>query len=143
MGGFFGITSHRDCIDDVFFGVDYHSHLGTKRAGMAALDSEKGFQREIHNIENSPFRTKFDDVPYREYTAIVAKLREAGIQSSVYIGSKKFGKQIDYAVKGNYSHVVIMGTSELEAGEVKVKDLDKREETTVKAEALADYFAKL
>ncbi len=63
MGGFFGITSHRDCIDDVFFGVDYHSHLGTKRAGMAALDSEKGFQREIHNIENSPFRTKFDDVP--------------------------------------------------------------------------------
>ena len=87
--------------------------------------------------------TKFDDVPYREYTAIVAKLREAGIQSSVFIGSKKFGKQIDYAVKGNYSHVVIMGTSELEAGEVKVKDLAKREETTVKADALADYFAKL
>ena len=87
--------------------------------------------------------TKFDDVPYREYTAIVAKLREAGIQSSVFIGSKKFGKQIDYAVKGNYSHVVIMGTSELEAGEVKVKDLAKREETTVKADALAEYFAKL
>lgn len=63
MGGFFGVSSHRDCIIDVFFGVDYHSHLGTKRAGMAAFDRENGFQREIHNIENSPFRTKFDDVP--------------------------------------------------------------------------------
>lgn len=65
MGGFFGVSSHRDCIIDVFFGVDYHSHLGTKRAGMAAFDRENGFQREIHNIENSPFRTKFDDVPGR------------------------------------------------------------------------------
>ena len=63
MGGFFGVSSHRDCIIDVFYGADYHSHLGTKRAGMAAVDSVKGFQREIHNIENSPFRTKFDAVP--------------------------------------------------------------------------------
>ena len=60
MGGFFGVTSKRDCVADVFFGVDYHSHLGTRRGGMAAFDSEIGFQREIHNIENSPFRTKFD-----------------------------------------------------------------------------------
>ncbi len=60
MGGFFGATSQRDCVADVFFGVDYHSHLGTRRGGMAAYDSEIGFQREIHNIENSPFRTKFE-----------------------------------------------------------------------------------
>ena len=60
MGGFFGVTSSRDCVADVFFGVDYHSHLGTRRGGMAAFDREVGFQREIHNIENSPFRTKFD-----------------------------------------------------------------------------------
>ncbi len=60
MGGFFGITSKRDCMVDVFFGVDYHSHLGTRRAGMAAYDEELGMQREIHNIENSPFRTKFE-----------------------------------------------------------------------------------
>ncbi len=59
MGGFFGATSKRDVVLDVFFGVDYHSHLGTKRGGMAAVDSEMGFQRDIHNIENSPFRTKF------------------------------------------------------------------------------------
>lgn len=59
MGGFFGATSKRDVVLDVFFGVDYHSHLGTRRGGMAAVDEEHGFQRDIHNIENSPFRTKF------------------------------------------------------------------------------------
>ena len=60
MGGFFGIASKADCMMDVFFGVDYHSHLGTRRAGLAAYDKEIGLQREIHNIENSPFRTKFE-----------------------------------------------------------------------------------
>lgn len=59
MGGFFGATSNRDVVLDVFFGVDYHSHLGTRRGGMAAVSKEAGFQRDIHNIENSPFRTKF------------------------------------------------------------------------------------
>ena len=62
MGGIFGVTSRRNCILDVFFGTDYHSHLGTRRAGMAAYDPELGLQREIHNIENSPFRTKFEHV---------------------------------------------------------------------------------
>ena len=62
MGGFFGATSRRNCVLDVFFGTDYHSHLGTRRGGMAAYDSEKGLQREIHNIENSPFRTKFQRI---------------------------------------------------------------------------------
>ena len=60
MGGFFGITSKQECLDDVFFGVDYHSHLGTRRAGLAAYDAQIGLQRQIHNIENSPFRTKFE-----------------------------------------------------------------------------------
>ena len=62
MGGFFGITSRTDCMMDVFFGVDYHSHLGTRRGGMAAYDPEIGLQRVIHNIEKSPFRTKFEHV---------------------------------------------------------------------------------
>ena len=62
MGGFFGITSKNDCMMDVFFGVDYHSHLGTRRGGLAAYDSEIGLQRKIHNIENSPFRTKFEKI---------------------------------------------------------------------------------
>ena len=62
MGGFFGAVRRDDAISDVFFGVDYHSHLGTRRAGMAAFDDEIGLQREIHNIQNSPFRTKFEGV---------------------------------------------------------------------------------
>ena len=60
MGGFFGAISRKECKYDVFFGTDYHSHLGTKRGGMAFYDPEKGFQRQIHNIENTPFRTKFE-----------------------------------------------------------------------------------
>jgi len=60
MGGFFGSVSRKNCKYDVFFGTDYHSHLGTKRGGMAIYDAEKGFQRQIHNIENTPFRTKFE-----------------------------------------------------------------------------------
>lgn len=62
MGGFFGAVSKHDCMLDVFFGVDYHSHLGTRRGGLAAYDETIGLQREIHNIENSPFRTKFENV---------------------------------------------------------------------------------
>lgn len=60
MGGFFGVVSQRDCVLDIFFGVDYHSHLGTKRGGMVIYDTQDGFQRQIHNIENTPFRTKFE-----------------------------------------------------------------------------------
>lgn len=60
MGGFFGVASKENCIFDLFFGTDYHSHLGTRRAGMALYDEKEGFNRAIHNIENTPFRTKFD-----------------------------------------------------------------------------------
>ena len=59
MGGFFGVASKSDCVFDLFFGTDYHSHLGTKRGGMAVY-GENGFNRVIHNIQNSPFRTKFE-----------------------------------------------------------------------------------
>ncbi len=60
MGGIFGVASKSSCVLDLFFGIDYHSHLGTRRGGMAVYDEKKGFDRAIHNIENSPFRTKFD-----------------------------------------------------------------------------------
>lgn len=59
MGGFFGVAAKQDCVFDLFFGTDYHSHLGTRRGGMAVY-GEDGFNRAIHNIENAPFRTKFD-----------------------------------------------------------------------------------
>ena len=60
MGGFFGAISRKNCIYDVFFGTDYHSHLGNRRGGMVFYDESRGFQRQIHNIENTPFRTKFE-----------------------------------------------------------------------------------
>ena len=59
MGGFFGVASKKDCVLELFYGVDYHSHLGTRRGGMAAYGNGE-FCRAIHNIENAPFRTKFD-----------------------------------------------------------------------------------
>lgn len=60
MGGIFGVAAKRKCVNDLFYGIDYHSHLGTRRGGMAVYDKAKGFDRAIHNIENSPFRTKFE-----------------------------------------------------------------------------------
>lgn len=60
MGGIFGVTSKTDCSLDLFFGVDYHSHLGTRRGGIAIFNDEGKFERSIHNIQNSPFRTKFE-----------------------------------------------------------------------------------
>lgn len=60
MGGIFGVASKKSCVSDLFFGTDYHSHLGTRRGGMAVYDKTHGFDRAIHNIQNSPFRTKFE-----------------------------------------------------------------------------------
>lgn len=69
MGGIFGVISKKNCVFDLFFGVDYHSHLGTKKGGMV-VHGEKGFNRAIHNISNSPFRTKFErDVEEMEGTS--------------------------------------------------------------------------
>ena len=84
--------------------------------------------------------TRFDDVPYEKYLELAQSLRELGVTASVYVGSKKFGKQIDYAVKGHYSHVLIMGASEAESGTVKVKNLETREESTLALSELAGFF---
>ncbi|MBE6628043.1 MAG: histidine--tRNA ligase [Ruminococcaceae bacterium] len=79
--------------------------------------------------------TRFDDVPYESYIALVEKLRDAGITASVYLGSKKFGKQIDFAVKEEYSHVITMGGDELSRGVVRLKDLTTREESELTVDA--------
>ncbi|MCR5176264.1 MAG: amidophosphoribosyltransferase [Anaerovibrio sp.] len=60
MGGFFGVVSNKDCVVDLFFGLDYHSHLGTRCGGMVIYDDIQGFQRQIHSIDKTPFRTKFE-----------------------------------------------------------------------------------
>jgi len=61
MGGIFGVVSKKDCVQDLFYGTDYHSHLGTRRGGLAVLSDSRGFTRFIHNIENAQFRSKFED----------------------------------------------------------------------------------
>ena len=97
---------------------------------------------DLYKAETKVLVTRFDDVPYVEYMKLTDALRSAGITTSLYLGSKKFGKQIEYAVKGHYSHVVIMGGNELAANTVKIKNLETREEETVAVDALAAYFQK-
>ena len=84
--------------------------------------------------------TRFEDVPYEAYTSLVDTLRNAGMTASLYIGQKKFGKQIDYAVKEGYSHVIIVGGTELENGVVRIKDLATREESEIPTDKLIEYF---
>ncbi len=85
---------------------------------------------------------RFDDVPYDHYLTTVAALRDAGVTASVYLGTKKFGKQIDFAVKEAYTHVLIIGGDEYARGTVKVKNLLTREETEAPlADIIADVLA--
>ena len=84
--------------------------------------------------------TRFPEVPLESYSAVVRSLREAGVRATLYLGNKKFGKQIDFAAKEHYSHVVIMGGDELSGGVAKVKNLATREEVTVALCALGDCF---
>lgn len=100
-----------------------------------------GLVPDLYNAGVKVLVTRFDDVPYEKYLALADTLRQNGITASVYVGTKKFGKQIDYAVKGHYSHVLIMGTSEAEANTVKVKDLGTREETTVSVSELINALS--
>lgn len=84
--------------------------------------------------------TRFDDVPYEEYLALVDTVRAAGVTATVYVGSKKFGKQIDFAVKEGFTHVLIMGGDELAKKAVKIKNLATREESEVAHGDIAAYF---
>ncbi len=96
---------------------------------------------DLYKSEKKVLVARFDDVPAAKYAPIVDSLRAAGVVTSLYTGIKKFGKQIDYAVKGKYSHVVIMGGSELENGIVKIKNLETREEIEVPAADVASALA--
>ncbi len=86
--------------------------------------------------------TRFEDVPYARYTAIADRLCRAGVVSSVYLGNKKFGKQIDFAVKESYTHILIMGGSEAERGVVRLKDLRTREEQELPLDEVVALLAK-
>ncbi len=86
--------------------------------------------------------TRFEDVPYEAYTSLVETLRDNAITASVYLGQKKFGKQLEYAVKGEYSHALIMGGDEYARGVVRLKNLTTREESEVALGALVDELKK-
>ena len=95
---------------------------------------------DLYTAERKVLVTRFDDVPYEAYLALVDELRGAGVAATVYLGTKKFGKQIDFAVKDRYSHVIIMGGEEHAAGNVKVKNLTTREETVVSVAEIGGFF---
>ena len=84
--------------------------------------------------------TRFDDVPYEKYIELNTKLKEMGVTSSLYLGTKKFGKQLDYAIKGHYTHIAVMGSSEIETGIVKIKDLSTRDESEISLDKLSEFF---
>ena len=86
--------------------------------------------------------TRFDDVPYEKYTAILSNLRNAGIAAMIFFGSKKLGKQLEYASKAGCTHAIIMGAGELAGRVVKIKDLGTREEQVVEYSRIAKYFGK-
>lgn len=140
MGGFFGVASKDDCMFDLFFGTDYHSHLGTRRAGMAVYDSRKGFDRAIHNIENSPFRTKFDkDVSemrgrwgigsisdYEPQPLIVRS--HHGTYAIVTVGKINNTKEIvDSLFKSGHSHFLEMSGGEVNATELVAAVINQKQ----------------
>ena len=130
-GRIFGVASKEDCMFDLFFGTDYHSHLGTRRAGMAVYDKERGFDRAIHNIENSPFRTKFDkDVSsmkgrlgigcisdYEPQPLIVRS--HHGTYAIVTVGKMNNTNEIvEHLFKSGHSHFLEMSGGDVNATEV-------------------------
>jgi len=97
---------------------------------------------DLYATEAKVLVARFDDVSMEEYVKLAALLRSDGVSATVYLGSKKFGKQIDFAVKEHFTHVLICGASELEAGIVKIKNLETREETEILLDKLAEFFGK-
>ena len=140
MGGFFGVASKNNCMFDLFFGTDYHSHLGTRRAGMAVYDPENGFDRAIHNIENSPFRTKFDkDVSsmqgnlgigcisdYEPQPLIVRS--HHGTYAIVTVGKiNNTDELVEELFKGGHSHFLEMSGGEVNATELVAAVINQKE----------------
>ncbi len=140
MGGFFGISSRKDCLADVFFGTDYHSHLGTRRGGLAVYDSELGLQREIHNISNSPFRTKFERVfEEMQGTSAIGAISDSDPQpllirsklGTYAIATIGIINNVDYILKEYFSHTTghfnamtggVVNSTELVAALINQKD---------------------
>ncbi len=140
MGGFFGAVSSRDCVLDVFFGVDYHSHLGTLRGGLASYDVEKGFDRYIHNIENTPFRTKFEkDVMGMKGKACIGCISDTDPQPILirsHLGTyaistigmiKNLSELSDEIISNSTGHFGAMGGGKINTSELVAALIDQKD----------------
>lgn len=139
MGGFFGAVSKKDISIDVFFGVDYHSHLGTKYAGMAVYNSETGFERQIHSIENAPFRTRFEkDLPKLGGTAGIGCISDndpqplmvrsqLGLYSIAVIGLISNDEElVEELSKGNNQQFMSMSNGKVNTAELIASLINKK-----------------
>ncbi len=140
MGGFFGIVSKKDAISDTFFGTDYHTHLGTYRGGMAAYNTEVGLQREIHNIQNSPFRTKFEHI-FEEMsgTSAIGCISDTdpqpllirsnlGVFAIMIVGAiSNMQELIDKYLENSYSHFDVMTGGRVNSAELIAALINQKE----------------
>ena len=159
MGGFFGAVSKNDTVLDVFFGTDYHSHLGTRRGGMAAYDRNKGLQRKIHNIENSPFRTKFENISNKMTgNAAIGCISDSdaqpllvrsklGLYAICIIGlinnREKLVKDILFANGGHFGAVTNEGINSTELVAAMINQKDSFAEGIAYAQSLIDGTASI
>ena len=139
MGGFFGAVSKEDCVFDLFYGIDYHSHLGTRRAGMAVYSKENGFDKAIHNIENAPFRSKFKQEAnemYGEYGIGCISDYEAqpilirshhGTFSITTVGKINNTEEIVQAILKNHTHFFEMQNGEVNQTELVAAIINQKE----------------
>ena len=139
MGGFFGVASKQSCTLELFYGIDYHSHLGTRRGGMAVC-GERGFQRAIHNIENSPFRTKFEqDVEEMEGNLGIGCISDYEPQPLLvqsHLGSfaiatvgkiNNMPKLLEYVYKNGRTHFQEMSNGQVNATELTAALICKKD----------------
>lgn len=139
MSGFFGVASKEDCVFDLFFGTDYHSHLGTRRAGMVVYDKKNGFDKALHNIENAPFRTKFSTESttmhgqmgigcISDYQAQPILVRSHhGTYAITTIGKINNAEEIAQKILDNNVHFFEMGSGDLNATELVAALINQKE----------------
>ncbi len=139
MGGFFSVASKGDCVFDLFFGTDYHSHLGTRRAGMAVYDDDKGFEKAIHKIENAPFRTKFEKEAntmegkygigcISDYEAQPILVRSHhGSFAITTVGKINNAEEIMSDILDNNTHFFVMSNGEINATELVAAIINQKD----------------
>lgn len=139
MGGFFGVASKKDCVFDLFYGIDYHSHLGTRRAGMAVYGPENGFDKSIHSIENTPFRTKFQSESHSmrgkygigcisDYEAQPILVRSHhGSFAITTVGKINNTEQIVDEILKNHTHFFEMQNGEINQTELVAAIIDQKD----------------